>query len=190
MVPYYQNDNCTIYNANCDDVLPSLDRFDLLLTEAPKYPPGLSDDNKARMDAGLKISTQSTRIGALPEAGLQMAIDIADNSIVWRTDRYALPRGKTLDWVCNGHIATAWHNIAAPRMMCWSPIPRSERLRLFIQCIQVTPKANTILDPFMGTGDILIAAMRLRRKFVGIEIDRQRCDYAINRFQEWKKSRL
>ncbi|RLT02736.1 MAG: hypothetical protein DWI22_20170 [Planctomycetota bacterium] len=186
MIAYYQDDNCTIYNASCETILTSLDRFDLLLTEPPKYPPGLTDDNKLRMVAGLKIATQSTRIGRLPEAGLQLAIELCDNAIVWQPDRYKLAKGKTLSWVCKGHIATAWHNIVAPRMMCWGPIPKLERVRLYKQCIHVTPKADTILDPFMDTGDVLIAAIRLHRKFVGIEIDKQRCDHAINRIFELK----
>ena len=99
MTPYYTDDNCTIYNSNCDDVLPSLGRFDLLLTEAPQYPPGLTDDKKARMDSQRGLAGQSNQTGALPQAGLLMAIEMADNSIVWRTDRYALPSGKTLDVV-------------------------------------------------------------------------------------------
>lgn len=139
MIPNYKDENCTIYNAHCDAVLPSLGRFDLLLTQAPQYPPGLTDDNKARIDSGLKVAGQSTLFGSLPEAGLQLAIEICANTIVWRTDRYAIPRGKTLDWGCNAHIATAWHNTSAHRMMYWSPVPKSERLRLFKQCMHITP---------------------------------------------------
>ena len=190
VVPYYADGNCTIYNAHCDDVLPSLDRFDLLLTEAPKYPPGLSDDNKVRMDSGLKVAAQSNRIGALPLAGLQMAIEICDNAIVWRPDRYKLSIGKTLEWFCNNYqFSSAWHNIAVPRIMSWAPVPEFDRLRLFKQCIHFTPQANTILDPFMDTGDVLIAAISLRKSIVGIEIDKQRCRQAVHRIQEFKKSR-
>ena len=182
MIPYYQDENCTIYHADCGDVLPALDRFDLLLTEAPKYPPGLTDDNKARMASGLGLAGQSNRTGALPEAQLLKAISIADNAIIWCTGRYKLPIGKTLEWSCsNGHVASAWHNISVPRIMSWGLVPESDRLRLFKQCIQFTPQAHTILDPFMDTGDVMIAAIRLRRKFVGIEIDKQRCDQAIGR---------
>jgi hypothetical protein len=189
MVPYYQDDCCTIYNANCEDVLPSLGRFNLLLTEAPQYPPGLSDHNKARMDAGLKVAGQSTLAGSLPEAGLQLAIQSCDNAIVWHPDRFKLPNGKKLDWTCHKQqIATAWHNIVAPKAMMWGPLTETERQRLFIQCIDFTPQANTILDPFMATGDILIAALRRQRKFVGIEIDQQRCEQAVKRIPERKKT--
>ncbi len=33
--PYYQDDAVTIYNADCRDVLPTLDKVDLLLTDPP-----------------------------------------------------------------------------------------------------------------------------------------------------------
>jgi len=33
--PYYQDKDCTIYNANCRDVLPQLERVDLVVTSPP-----------------------------------------------------------------------------------------------------------------------------------------------------------
>ena len=33
--PYYQDSSCTIYNADCAELLPELGRFDLLLTDPP-----------------------------------------------------------------------------------------------------------------------------------------------------------
>jgi site-specific DNA-methyltransferase (adenine-specific) len=187
---YYSDDNCTIYNADCRDILPSLDRFDLLLTKPPQYELGLSDDNKSRMDSGSRLAPQTNRISPLPEAELLMAISKAANAIVWSPSRYRLLEGKLLEWCCRKvHIATAWHNIAVPRMMNWGDVPNSDRTRLLIQCIHIAPTANTILDPFMGTGDVLIAASRLRRRFVGIEIDKERCDQAVNRLLQLKKPR-
>ena len=190
LTAYYSDENCTIYNADCRDILPSLDRFDLLLTKPPQYEFGLSDDNKTRMDSGSRLAPQTNRISPLPEAELLMAISKAANAIVWSPSRYRLPEGKQLEWCCRKlHFARAWHNIAVPRMMNWGDVPESDRTRLLIQCIHIAPTANTVLDPFMGTGDVLIAASRLRRTFVGIEIDKQRCDQAVNRLLELKKPR-
>lgn len=38
MTPYYQDSTCTIYHADCFDVLPTLETVDLLLTDPPYAP--------------------------------------------------------------------------------------------------------------------------------------------------------
>ena len=131
MVPNYKDDNCTIYNADCGDVLPSLDRFDLLLTEAPQYPPGLSTKNRVRMASGMALASQSNGIGVLPAGQLLKAIAIADHAIVWQPSGYKLPSGNELEWCSNGHVfSSAWHNISTLRTDCWVPRQESDPNRL------------------------------------------------------------
>lgn len=45
--PYYQDSNCTIYNADCAELLSELGRFDLLLTDPPY---GIGEDGGAAKD--------------------------------------------------------------------------------------------------------------------------------------------
>jgi len=43
---------------------------------------------------------------------------------------------------------------------------------------------NKIFDPFMGSGTTLLAAKRLGKKAVGIDIDEQNCAIAVKRLAQ------
>jgi adenine-specific DNA-methyltransferase len=54
-----------------------------------------------------------------------------------------------------------------------------------------TSDAQTILDPFMGSGTTGVAALQLGRKFIGIELDTGYFDIACKRIEEaWRQPRL
>jgi site-specific DNA-methyltransferase (adenine-specific) len=46
-----------------------------------------------------------------------------------------------------------------------------------------TPKNGTVLDPFMGSGTTAIACMKMKRKFIGIEIEQKFFDLACRRIE-------
>jgi DNA modification methylase len=48
-------------------------------------------------------------------------------------------------------------------------------------CIRLFPKAETIFDPYCGSGTTLVAAKKLGRHFLGFEISEEYCKIARER---------
>ena len=59
------------------------------------------------------------------------------------------------------------------------PIHLLERLILMS-----SDEGDTILDPFMGTGTTALAAKRLGRKYIGIELDKKYVEIAKNKLSQ------
>ena len=69
--------------------------------------------------------------------------------------------------------------------------PTQKPIRCMEWCIGFLPDAQTILDPFMGSGTTGVACANLGRKFIGIEIEPKYFDIACRRIEEaWKQPRL
>uniref|UniRef100_A0A6M3IWB9 Putative methyltransferase n=1 Tax=viral metagenome TaxID=1070528 RepID=A0A6M3IWB9_9ZZZZ len=59
--------------------------------------------------------------------------------------------------------------------------PTQKPVELFQWCLNWFPKAGYILDPFMGAGASIVAAKKLNRKCIGIEIEEKYCSIAAKR---------
>lgn len=53
-----------------------------------------------------------------------------------------------------------------------------------IQVDASCPKGGTVLDPFLGSGTTGVACVNLKRRFIGIEIDRGYFDIAVKRIEQ------
>ena len=62
--------------------------------------------------------------------------------------------------------------------------PTQKPISLMRWCLEFFPNAQTILDPFMGSGTTLRAAKDLGRKAIGIEIEEKYCEIAAKRMSQ------
>lgn len=203
--PYYTDESCTIYNADCAELLPELGRFDLLLTDPPY---GMSFQSNRREVKHDRIEGDDI----LPLDTITNAIAIADNAayVFCRWDNLQqMPKPKSvLAWVKNNwSMGDLLHEHGRQWEACCFYAKENHsfisRIPDVIQCertgnsLHPTQKpvplirkiiaanvAQTILDPFMGSGTTLVAAKLEGRKAVGIEISEKYCEIAVNRLRQ------
>ena len=62
--------------------------------------------------------------------------------------------------------------------------PTQKPVALMEWCLGFLPNAETILDPFMGSGTTLVACAKMGRKGIGIELDPDYFEIACKRVEE------
>lgn len=98
--------------------------------------------------------------------------DFADCELAWTNWPKAV---RLLQWRWNGMIRQGneerYH-------------PTQKPLEVMKWVIELCPKSQTILDPFMGSGTTGVAAIQLGRKFIGIEREPKYFDIACKRIEQ------
>lgn len=214
MKPYYEHAGITIYHADCREILPSLPKVDLVLTDPP-YGIGadIKQSKRAEKQYG-NAAAPSKDYGIsnwdlkTPPGELILAITgSGDKCIIWGGNYFSLPVSRA--WLVwdkdNGNnryadCELAWSNLdTAVRKyrhkwmgmiqenMAEKEIrehPTQKPVPLMEWCIGLADNPQTILDPFMGSGTTLRAAKDLGRKAIGIEINEQYCEIAAKRLSQ------
>lgn len=199
----------TLIEADCLAVMPLLGRFDLLLTDPPygiKQAEGFS--GAGGFSAPIKRREYSGNWDdSRPHPDVFTAmIDAAELAMIWGGQYFAdlLPaRGKWLWWdKCQtmptfGDGELAWTNLSgvAPKKFTYSNNglmakekgrvhPTQKPVAVMEWCLGFAPKAQTVLDCFMGSGTTLVACQRLGRNGTGVELDPEYFDIACKRVDE------
>jgi site-specific DNA-methyltransferase (adenine-specific)/modification methylase len=186
--------DCTLYRADCREVLPLLPKVDAVVTDPP-YGIGESGRKNASR-VGLAPPRDYGRfdwdqerpdLSALPDCpwiiwggnyfdlgpaprwlvwDKENSGDFADGEMAWCSDPGAM---RIFRWQWNGFIRKGeMDKVRAP---VFRQHPTQKPVAVMEWCIGFLPAARTILDPFMGSGTTGVAAVKLGRKFIGIEID-------------------
>ena len=207
MRPYYEQDGVVIYHGDCRDVLPRV-AADVLVTDPPY---GIThachrgatwngtviahDADTLCRDAVLEGwgSRPAIVFGSWrqprPTATREVLVwdkgpasGMGDLRFPWKRsweEIYILGDGFTGprdEGVLKGYVVLTWETRgrAHPNMK-----PETLLTHLITKC-----PPGRILDPFMGSGTTLVAAKRLGRQAIGIEINEQYCEIAAERLAQ------
>jgi DNA modification methylase len=106
--------------------------------------------------------------------------------VVWWTtgNRFHSESGKGIGVLRDFHVADSAGGLLRNKLSGASghPCPRQEDALEFVIGNWCRPM-STILDPFMGSGTTGVAAVKLGRRFIGIEIEPKYFDIACRRIQ-------
>lgn len=204
--PFYQDDFCTIYNADCRDILPHLPQVDLVLTDPPY---GLGDKmiggstvwgHKRRPVNESRKQQMQWDKATCDDVVLRLP-EVAPQVVIWGGNYYSLPPSRGwLAWCKPDSVATmgsiefAWTNKDAPARHLIHSIaatnkernghPTQKPLAVMKWCLSFFPESKNILDPFMGSGTTLRAAKDSGLKAIGIEISKAYCQIAVERLRQ------
>lgn len=194
----------TLYQGDMMDVLPTLGRFDACVTDPP-YGIGAATGIGKVTKEGSDFRDAKTQWDAeTPAPELFTAIlGMSDWQIIWGGNYFELPPAPCFfvwdkiqpEQFTLAMAELAWTNIRKPaKIWRWKsqsinggdpkfhPTQKPEGLMRW--CIGYVPEpAQTILDPFMGSGTTGVAAVQMGRDFIGIEREPKYFDIACRRIE-------
>ena len=130
---------------------------------------------------------------------IAQCIAMTDKAIIWGGNYFSLPpTQRILVWdkmqpadFSLAMLEMAWTNLTGPAKMHRQSVtsypkehPTQKPDALMKWCISFLPNAQTILDPFMGSGTTGVAAVQMGRSFIGIEREPKYFDIACRRIED------
>lgn len=192
----------TLYLGDCLEILPTLGRFDAIITDPPY---GIGKDGQKRTTGGHGGRKEYEFMGwdqeRPPVYAFVLMLNAADTHIIWGGNYFAdllPPSMKWLVWDKGQRINQSDGELAytsiqgALRIRTMNRVelltdgaehPTQKPVRLMEWCIEQAGHPATILDPFMGSGSTGVAAVRLQKEFTGIEVEPRYFDIACQRIE-------
>lgn len=200
--PYYHDEESgiTIYHGDAREILPLLPKVDLVLTDPPY---GIGEHGGHCRTRGKAIPNHEC-LGWDNETPSQEVFDLIfdkshDQAIFganYFSNRNFPPRMGWVYWdkrmggdFSDGELIflsldRALKCVTVPQTSVDRVHPTQKPTQIVSYIFSRFPDAQTILDPFMGSGTTLVAAKQLGRKAIGIEIEEAYCRIAVERLAQ------
>jgi site-specific DNA-methyltransferase (adenine-specific) len=202
----------TLYLGDCRDILPTLPKVDAVVTDPPYGIAHERIHTFASPDAGGKHNRRNSRAIKGDKQPFDPApfLDFPE-VVLWGANHFAqrLPHGRWLAWNKLAGMAEfdsfsdvefAWRKGRGKDRIfthLWKGIcqasekggrervhPTQKPVALMKWCIGQLGKAETVLDPYMGSGTTGVAAVQMGRDFIGCEIEPDFFDIACKRIED------
>lgn len=208
MQPYYEQSGITIYHGDCRDVLDDMrthwgDRlFDLLLTDPPYGIDAASASFRGMAENGWTDFGNSVLDSSPADAEVLAACrNLCRQAVIWGGNYFDLPqRSGWLVWdkgqrdfsLADGELAWTSEQRAL-RIFSYSRAaalrdgkqhPTQKPLALMAWCLSQFSEAQSVFDPYLGTGTTLVEAKRVGLRGVGIEREERYCEIAAQRLSQ------
>jgi site-specific DNA-methyltransferase (adenine-specific) len=195
--------NCRLIQGDCLEVMPTLGNVDACVTDPPygigrdgqKQTTGGNGGRKAYEFKGWDTLRPSAEVfGRILEQSAEQ--------VIWGGNYFAdllPPTGGWLVWDKGQRIAQSDGELAytskkgALRIFTQNRVallvegaehPTQKPIEVMRRSILQFANAQTILDPFMGSGTTGVACVNLGRSFIGIELDPDYFDIAVKRITD------
>ena len=195
--------NCSLWLGDCREILPTLPKVDLVLTDPPY---GIGDKwDKAGGFASCGGKLWDGNAGwdssAPDKSVIDACVSASSMSIIWGGNYFDLPPSRgylvwdkmqtgfsladsEIAWVSKP-ITPRTFRFARAQLASEGKIhPTQKPLSLMEWCINLAPKNTlTVADPFMGSGTTGVACANMGKTFYGIEREPKYFDIACKRIE-------
>jgi hypothetical protein len=204
--------DAVLYLADCRDVLPALGKAGAVVADPPygiNFDVGTRSRAKHDLYAGGSYHRSRTDRVTGDDEEFDPSPFLGSACILWGAHNYAAklpPSNGGLVWHKDGgikgfamsecelawtnvlsstrHISHMWHGFKRDSEIGQKvEHPTQKPIAIMQWCLGFVPAAEVILDPYMGSGTTGVAAAKLGRKFIGVEIDPGHFETACRRIE-------
>ena len=198
--------NAELYCGDCAVILPQLEPVDLILTDPPygiaragqpeTFTKNPKHKRKKHEDLGWDDNAPPTWLFGL-------MFEKSKDQMIWGANYFTNSLPATMGWIywdkgqdglsmSDGELCFTSRQ-AALRAFRFNRAeiardgavhPTQKPVKLIEFCMSLMPDAETICDPFMGSGTTGVAAINLAKRFIGIERERKYFDIACERISQ------
>lgn len=199
--------DATLYQADCMDILPTLEKVDAVITDPPFGVGNFVQTTGAKRGRGALFGVPvKWNESPPPPEFFQLLKVVSKHRIIWGANFFncfedkggaivwdkaqPMPNFSKADIASCTHfqkteiVRIPWTNFVVSRQ-AETDHPCERPVALYEWCIAYLPKdTKSILDPYLGSGSCGVAAIRSGCKFIGIERDPEHFANACRRIEQ------